>query len=403
MQKMSRSANDRYKTVSDMQRMIYLVILIILTQSAYAVDSNDDELTYNDFTLNIGERIDIGDYRAELIEIQSIKDGLVVMRISKVGGALDEQRALLQNSGNNFDGGADSEGITITVTDIFDDQSAKVRVEYKESLGAAKKRASETPRAELDKPNLFVQKIFEKNQMNVGDEVKVTVIVKNIGTGQALNINTEDLPPLPEFSYIAGYPPKIKDTLDAGKSDSAIYVISAVKEGSIRVPAVQVSYTDSKKNIKSNNSEPFNILINPKSKADLRLLLTPSGPIPLNGKGMLNISLSNVGKASATKVEVRGEIKPPGGLEVKGLDESFFEILPEREENYSAELLGKQAGNYSIILEASFQGGDGVTIQEGNADVVVLEQEYKYLYLLLIIPIIVVVTRLYKRYRDYKY
>ena len=180
-----------------------------------------------------------------------------------------------------------------------------MRVEYKESLGTAKKRASEMPRAALDKPNLFVQKIFEKNQMNVGDEVKVTVIVKNIGTGQALNINTEDLPPLPEFSYIAGYPPKIKDTLDPGKSDSAIYVISAVKEGSIRVPAVAGQlHRLEEEYAKSNNSEPFNILINPKSKADLQLSLTPPGPIALNGKGILNISLSNVGKASATRVEV---------------------------------------------------------------------------------------------------
>jgi uncharacterized repeat protein (TIGR01451 family) len=391
------------KTVSDMQRMIYLAILMLLIQSAHAVDSNDDEVTYNDFTLNAGERIDIGDYRSELIEIQSLKDGLVVMRISKVGGALDEQRALLQNSANNFDGGSENEGITITVTDIFDDQTAKVRVEYKKSLGTAKKRASDIPRSALDKPNLFVQKIFEKNQMSVGDEVKVTVIVKNIGNGQALNINTEDLPPLPEFSYIAGYPPKIKDTLDPGKSDSAIYVISAVKEGSIRVPAVQVSYTDSKKNVKSNNSEPVNVLINPKSKADLQLFLKPTGPIAVNGKGMLNISLSNIGKASATKVELKGEIKPSEGLEVKGLDKSFFEILPEEEENYSAELLGKQAGNYTVILEASFQSGDGAVIEESKAEVVVLEQEYKYLYLLLIIPIIVIVIRLYKRYRDYKY
>jgi uncharacterized repeat protein (TIGR01451 family) len=391
------------KTVSDMQRMIYLAILMLLIQSAHAVDSNDDEVTYNDFTLNTGERIDIGDYRSELIEIQSLKDGLVVMRISKVGGALDEQRALLQNSANNFDGGSENEGITITVTDIFDDQTAKVRIEYKKSLGTAKKRASEIPRSALDKPNLFVQKIFEKNQMSVGDEVKVTVIVKNIGTGPALNINTEDLPPLPEFSYIAGYPPKIKDTLDPGKSDSAIYVISAVKEGSIRVPAVQVSYTDSKKNVKSNNSEPVNVLINPKSKADLQLFLKPTGPIAVNGKGMLNISLSNIGKASATRVELKGEIKPSEGLEVKGLDKSFFEILPEKEENYSAELLGKKAGNYTVVLEASFQSGDGAVIEESKAEVVVLEQEYKYLYLLLIIPIIVIVIRLYKRYRDYKY
>jgi uncharacterized repeat protein (TIGR01451 family) len=156
----------------------------------------------------------------------------------------------------------------------------------------------------LDKPDIFVQKSFERNQMSVGDEVKITIFVKNTGTGQAQNIVAEDLPPLPEFSYIAGYPPKIKDTLDPGESDSAIYVISAVKEGSIRVPAVQVSYTDSKKNARSNNSEPLNILINPKSKADLQLILTPPQPIGINDKGMLNVSIINLGKASATRVQV---------------------------------------------------------------------------------------------------
>ena len=334
---------------SDMRHLTYLAVFMLLIQAAcigavHAQETNDDEVTYTDFTLNIGDRIDVGDYQAELIEIQSVRDGIAVMRVSKVGGALDEQRAFLENSANNFDGGAEDGGITITVTDILDDQSAKVRIEYQEGLGTARKHASEKPAASRDMPILSVQKSFDKNQMNVGDEVKVTITVKNTGTGQAMNIKTEDIPPLPEFSYIAGYPPKIKDTLDPGESDSAVYLMSAVKEGSIRVPAIQVSYTDSKKNAKSNSSEPFNILINPKSKADLAIKLTVSGPIPLDGKGIVNVSLSNVGTAAATRVEVNGEIRPPEGLEAAGLDKSFFEILPEKEVNYSVMLSGKCSG-----------------------------------------------------------
>lgn len=386
-----------------MRRMIYLaVIMLLITTAACAKESDQDETTFNDFSLNIGDRIQIGDFRAELIEIQSLKDGLAVMRISKVGGALDEQRALLQNSANDFDGGAGGDGITLTVTDIQDDQSAKVRVEYKESLGTARKRTSERP-ANADIPILSVQKSFDKNQINVGDEVKVTVTVKNTGTGQATNIEAEDLPPLPEFSYVAGYPPKIKETLNPGESDSAVYVMNAVKEGSIRVPAIQVSYTDSKKNLKSNNSEPFNALINPRSKADLVLILRPSGPINVDGKGLLNISLSNQGSASATRIEVEGEIKPSEGLEAAGLDKSYFEIPPGTEENYSAQLYGNRAGNYTVILKASFQGGDGAVMQEGTTKVAVLEREYKYLYLLLVIPIIIIVAWMYRRYREYKY
>lgn len=393
---------------SELRHLTYLTIFVLLIQAFYfgavcAKETNDDQVTYTDFTLNIGDRIDIGDYQVELIEIQSTKDGIVVIRVSKVGGALDEQRAFLQNSANNFDGGSENGGITITLTDIPDDQSAKVRIEYQEILGTPRRHASERPAAQLDKPILSVQESFDRNQMNVGDEVKVTIAVKNIGTGQALDIKAEDTPPLPEFSYIAGYPPKIKETLDPGESDSAVYLMSAVKEGSIRVPAIQVSYADSKKNVRSNNSEPFNVLINPKSKANLAIKLTVPGPVQVGGKGVLNVSLSNMGMATAARIELQGEIRPPEGLEVTGLDKSFFEILPEKRVNYSAVLSGIAPGNYTVRLKASYDGGDGAMIQEGTTEVVVLEQEYKYQYLLLIIPIIVIIAWMYRRYKVYKY
>jgi uncharacterized repeat protein (TIGR01451 family) len=385
--------------------LVYLLFSILLIQSAYAEEATDnsDEVAFKDFTLNIGDRIDLGDYQMELIEVQSVRDGLVVMRISKVGGSLDEQRALLLDSPNNFDGGAENRGITVTVADIFDEQSVKVRVEYSQSLGTPRKHASDRPAPALDKPELFVQKSFERNQMSVGDAVKVTITVKNIGSGQALGIKAEDIPPLPEFSYVAGYPPKIKETIDSGQSDSAVYVMNAVKEGSIRVPAMMVSYTDVKKNAKSNSSEPFNILISPRSKADLAIKLASSGPVALDGKGMLDISISNLGTAFASRIEADGTIVPSEGLQVTGLEKSFFEIMPGAEVNYSAGLLGQSPGNYTIHLKVNYDGGDGSVIREGTGEVVVLEREYKYQYLLLIIPIAIIIAWMYRRYREYKY
>lgn len=386
--------------------LVYLLFSILLIQADCAEKSNDDdnnEVTFKDFTLNIGDRIDLGDYQMELIEIQSVRDGLVVVRVSKVGGSLDEQRALLLDSPNNFDGGAENGGVTITVADIFDEQSAKIRIEYQQGLGTPRKRASERPAAALDKPALLVQKSFDKNQMSVGDEVKVTITVKNVGTGQALGIKAEDIPPLPEFVYVAGYPPKIKETLDSGQSDSAVYVMNAVKEGSIRVPAIMVSYTDSKKNAKSNGSEPFNILISPKSKADLAIKLTSLTPIALDGESLLNISISNFGTAPATRIEVNGEVKPSDGLQATGLEKSFFEILPGAEANYSARLSGQTPGTYTIRLRVNYDGGDGSVIRESTAEVVVLEREYKYQYLLLTIPIAIIIAWMYRRYREYKY
>ncbi|MDD1749826.1 MAG: hypothetical protein LUO89_08115, partial [Methanothrix sp.] len=126
-------------------RLICLMAIILLILAAQAKEEveEEDAVTFKDFTLYLGDRIEIGDYRADLIEIQSVRDGLAVMRVSKIGGSLDEQRVLLQNNANNFDGGAEDGGLTLTVDEIFDDESAKIRVEYMERLGTARKRTSE--------------------------------------------------------------------------------------------------------------------------------------------------------------------------------------------------------------------------------------------------------------------
>ncbi len=375
----------------DILRLVCLAVLILLLSTAFigavqgADDDDDDEVTYNDFTLGIGDRIDISNYRAELIEIQSVKDGIAVLQVSRTGGGLDEQRAFLENRANNFAGGAEKGGITLTVVDILDDESARVRIEYQESLGTPSRRASDRPVSSGDKPALTVQKSFDK------------------GTGKAQNIKLDDAPPLPEFSYVAGYPPKIKDTLDPGQSDSAVYMMNAIKEGTIRVSAIQVSYTDSKDNVLLNSSEPFDIVINPKSVADLAIRMEVPGPLPLGGTGMANISIENVGKAPATRIEAKGDIKPPVGLEASGFERSFFEIPPGGEVNYSVMLSGKDSGNYTIHLKTTFDGGDGSAIREGSAEVVVLKREYKYEYLLLLIPIIIIAAWLYRRHREYKY
>jgi len=390
-------------------KLIVCLLLFVLVMSAALAaddDSDDDsgdEVTFKDFTMNLGDRIDVGDYRMELIEIQSVRDGLVVMRVSKSGGALDEQRAFLIDSANNFDGGADSDGVTVTITDIFDEQSVKTRIEYKESLGSARKRASDRPAAPPDRPEISVKKSFDRSQIRVGEEVKVTITLKNTGTGQALGISVEDAPPLPEFTYLAGYPPKIRETLDPGQSDSAVYVMNAVKEGSIHVPAVEVTYTDSKKNAKSNSSDPFNIQISPKSRAELAINLEGPSSIALDGESAVNVSIINMGAASATRITVDGEVKPPQGLAVTGLEKSIFEIQPGAQENYSLHIAGSSPGDYSIMLKAGYDGGDGSRAVESSMKVSVLEREYKYLYLLLTIPIAMVALWMYRRYREYKY
>lgn len=373
------------------------LILVPLSQAK-------DEVTFSDFTLNTGDSIEIGSYTIQLVEVQSVRDGIVLIRATKAGGALDEQRALLQNNANSFDGGSDNGGLTVTVTDIFDDQSAKIRIEYPKDMGTPRKETSESGlKGTSSQPVLAVEKSFDKDNPRVGDEVKVTVTVKNTGGGRAQDITVDDQPPLANFAYIAGYPPKIKSQLDPGESDSAIYVIDAVKEGTVKVPPIEVRYSDSKKNTKSNESTPFNVIIAPKSKPDLDIRINPSGPIPLGQNGILNVSLYNSGKAVASKVEIKSDVKPSEGLDVADLDRSYFEIDPGSMESYSADLMGRNSGEYTIDLKVSYQNGDEVMLKESSTKVVVLEREYKYLYYLLVVPLLAIAAWLVKRYREYKY
>jgi len=393
-----RSSSYRMALIS-----ILLASLLIGAGNAAKSDEEEDEVTFRDFSLYIGDRIELDKYQIELIEIQSIRDGLVVMRVSKVGGSLDEQRALLLDRPNNFDRGADNGGITITIAEIFDEQSARVRLEYKEKMGTPRKRSSDRPQTAPEKPELWVQKSFDKMEMNVGEEAKVTITIKNNGTGQAMGIDVQDIPPLPQFTYIAGYPPKIKETLDPGQSDSAVYMVNAAKEGAISIPAVLISYADSKGNSMSNRSEPFSIVINPRSKADLTINAEGTASLALEEEGLLNISIINRGSASATKIEVTGDVRPAEGLEVAGLDKSFFDIAPGDEAAFSASISGQRPGDYSIRLKASYNDGEGLAIKEATAKVTVLEREYKYQYLLVIVPIAIISAWIYRRHREYKY
>ena len=380
-----------------------ILALLLIGAVCSAKSDEDDEIGFRDFSLNIGDRVELDDYQMELIEIQSIRDGLVVMRVSRVGGSLDEQRALLLDSPNNFDGGADGGGITITIADIFDEQSARIRLEYEQELGTPRKRASDRPAAVPEKPDLWVDKSFDKREMNVGDEAKVTITIKNNGTGQATGIEVQDTPPLPQFTYITGYPPKIKETLDPGQSDSAVYLVNAATEGTISIPAVLVSYADSKGNSLSNRTEPLSIVIHPKSRADLTINIEGNMSLALEEEGQLNISILNSGSASAAKIEVTGEVSPTEGLEAAGLDKSFFEIAPGEEAAFSASIRGQRPGDYAIQLKANYNDGEGLAIKEATARVTILQREYKYQYLLVLIPIAIASFWIYRRHREYKY
>ncbi|NYT01318.1 MAG: DUF11 domain-containing protein [Methanosarcinales archaeon] len=386
-------------------RLIYRAILTalllaLIVQVAWAEEGGT---RFDEFSLSTGDRVDIGKFRIEMVDVQSIRDGLVLVRVSRSDGDFDEQRVLLENSANQFAGGAGDGGITVTVIDIFDEESAKLRLEYPENMGTARKRASDLIRPTRALPDLTISKSFENRNINVGDEVKVTVTVKNQGLDTARNIQVSDQPPLSEFVYLAGYPPKIKSQLDPGETDVSVYVISAVKEGPVRIPPIEVRYSDSNDNIKSNNSEPFEVSIAPRKRPKLELRIETPPQLKFGEPGTVNITVSNTGQVSATRVEISSAVRPQEGLDVSGLERTFFEIPAGGKQSYSSEIRGTRSSNYSITLKANYEGADSLAFSEATGSVLVLEREYKYLYYILIVPVAIIALWLYKRYKEYKY
>ncbi|HII07097.1 MAG TPA: DUF11 domain-containing protein [Methanotrichaceae archaeon] len=397
-------------------RLIYLVVLallaspILLMPMAAAAsdddDEEDDETTSREFSFRAGEGVKIGDYRVELISVVSVMDGLIEVKVWRRASDFEDWRVMEDHRDANFDEGAERGGLTLTVIDIFDEETVRMRAEYRSDYGYPQKYVTQRAMAPKNLPKLAVQATVDKTDISAGDEVKVTITVTNTGNDTARDIVVQDSPPLPQFRYLAGYPPKIKNQLQPGESDLAVYSMVAVTVGDVNMPVTVARYADSKSTIYSASSPSISIEIKPKRMPNLVLKVDPPGPIKHGGEGTINVTVENKGDASAYRVEVSAEVKSDGnGLEpVKGnLDKSFFEIPPGESEMYSATIKGSRSGSYAINLVASYQGDGEMMQKETGFEVAVLEREHKYLYYLLIVPVLILGFWLFRRYKEYKY
>jgi uncharacterized repeat protein (TIGR01451 family) len=398
-------------------RLIYLVLLVAVFVSSTPLtlvaagasdddDEKDNEITSRDFSFRAGEGVKIGDYRVELISVVSVMDGLIEVKVWKRASDFEDWRVMEDHRDASFNEGAERGGLTLTVIEIFDEDTVRMRAEYRTDYGYPQKYVTERAMAPKNLPKLEVTTTVDKTVISAGDEVKVTVTVKNTGNDTARDVTIQDSPPLPQFRYLAGYPPKIKNQLQPGESDLAVYSMVAAAEGEEEVPATVARYADSKSTIHSASSPSVKIEVKPKRKPSLVLNVGQPGPIKHGGQGTINITVKNDGDASAYRVEVKAEAKSGWeGLEVVGgsFEESFFEIPPGESETYSTTIKGSRSGNYAFGLKASYQS-DGEMMQKETAfEVSVLEREYKYLYYLPIVPVLIMGIWLFRRYKEYKY
>jgi len=388
--------------------LIYLVILALLIPPALAgSDDDDDELVTQEFALRVGHGVKIGDYRVELISVQSVRDGLIEVRVWKRISDVEEWRVVQEHRESNFDGGSERGGITLNVIEIFDEESVSIAAEYREDYGFPRSYITERGKAPKNYPQLEVVKSVDRSDISVGDEVTVTIKVENTGNDTASDVAIFESPPMSQFRYLSGYPPKIKNELRPGESDFAVYTIVAETESEVEVPVVVINYVDDEQNMYTASSGTFDIAIRSKRKPELDLRVDQVSSIKHGGLGFVNVTVLNRGDASAYRIEIHGDISPSdGGIEVVGggLDKSFFDIPPQKSETYSATVKGTRSGSYLITLKVDYEDEDEIVMQkEASVQAVVLEREYKYLYYVPIIPALVIAVWIFRRYKEYKY
>jgi uncharacterized repeat protein (TIGR01451 family) len=90
-------------------------------------------------------------------------------------------------------------------------------------------------------PNIIITKTVDKQNLNKGDELTVTVTAQNTGNVDASVTVTDIIPPIAKF--IRGET-NFKQILESGGSKTITYVLQMRKEGDIQLPACKASFYD---------------------------------------------------------------------------------------------------------------------------------------------------------------
>jgi uncharacterized repeat protein (TIGR01451 family) len=91
-------------------------------------------------------------------------------------------------------------------------------------------------------PNIVVTKAIDRQQLNSGDELTVTVTAKNIGNVDASVKLTDAVPP--EAKFISGETSFTQVLESDGGSKTITYIMQMHREGEIRLPACKATFLD---------------------------------------------------------------------------------------------------------------------------------------------------------------
>ncbi|WP_406670379.1 BatD family protein [Methanolobus sp. ZRKC4] len=280
-------------------------------------------------------------------------------------------------------------------------------------------------------PELKITKTVDTSQLNVGDLVRVTVNVENIGDDEATDVIFQD----PQQAKFLLYESFVSQTgitsVEVGESKTIfVYQLKATESGTYTLAPTTASFSNTAGldfPQASSNSPVITVgatedIVN----AELEFTTTLDKYTVNRNDGIHGtIKIKNTGDTSATGVTVN--IQVPEGLEleggpgietISGVPTVYMESFGvQQEKEFSFTLKAAEVGTYTITTQNSYLFSNGVDaqLQQVSSDSVtnkifVTKGEYDhlfeqpiYVYLIPLIIIGAIAGWIYHRHKQYKF
>ncbi|WP_340820424.1 BatD family protein [Methanolobus sp. WCC4] len=280
-------------------------------------------------------------------------------------------------------------------------------------------------------PELEITKTVDKSDISVGDLVRVTVTVENVGDDKATDVIFQEPQQAKFLLYESFVTQTGETTVDVGESKTLfVYQLKATEEGTYTLSPTTATFSNAAGadfSRASSNSPVITVeagedLVNANIEFKTTLdKYTVSRNEDIQG----TISIKNTGDTSASGVTVNFIV--PEGLEfeggsgietISGVPTIYLESFGvQQEKEYSFTLKGSEVGTYTISTEESYLYDNGVDaqLQKVGLDSVtnsiyvtkgkydhLLEQPI-YVYILPIVIIGAIAGWIYYRHKQYKF
>lgn|GEM_PF-411083 len=266
-------------------------------------------------------------------------------------------------------------------------------------------------------PVLTINKVVDRNDIDVGDVIRVTVTVENRGDDDAIDVVFSE-PQQEKFVLIddiLGSPGRIKVSVDDPVKKIYVYDLKATESGTFSLKPTTATFTNSVGDSfpQASSNRPSVIVDATEDLVNATLdVNTEFDKYTANRKETLSgtVRIKNTGTAAASAVTIK--LIVPDGLEYAGSDASVEMIsgIPtiyldsfgvQQEKEIDFELKATEVGTYTVSTETSYLFNDGVNAQDQQVTsssvtnkIYVTKGKYDYLFeqplYVYIIPLIII-------------